>query len=123
MLYTVKSIQADAGTSNGPGTRRIQLRDCFADSLLDVMNFLNNVTYEYPRAISFAPGRPPDKFFEVEKHLESLRYFVSRKAQTLGKSEQELWLDLGQYNPTNDERKRDKPAESRGAKKAASVTV
>ena len=83
------------------GIRQIEMKGCFSDSLLDVMNFLASVIYEYPRAISFAPGRPLEEFFQVEKHVEAIRYFVSRTAQKRGKSEDQVWQELGQYSQTN----------------------
>lgn len=64
-----------------PDGRQIELRPCFNDSLLDVMNFLNDVTSEYPRAISFAAGRPPEQFFDVENGLEKIQIFVSDQAK------------------------------------------
>lgn len=89
------------GAHDNPGTREIQLREVFSDSLLDVMNILNDVTSRYLRAISFAAGRPPDQFFDVEKHLQSVHRFVSERAERLRKEEREVWQELGQYKPTN----------------------
>lgn len=77
------------------------LKSCFNDPLLDVMNFLNEIMLDYPQAISFAPGRPPEAYFDVENSLHGVRDFV---AFTSGKStfpEQQIWDNLGQYGRTN----------------------
>ena len=84
-----------------PGNREIQLKTVFSDPLLDVMNFLNDVTSTYPRAISFAAGRPPDQFFNVEDHFQSIHRFIAERAKRLGKSEREVWQEIGQYKATN----------------------
>ena len=47
----------------------ITLKSWLADPLLDVMNFLNEVVLRYPEAVSFAPGRPSERFFDVERSL------------------------------------------------------
>jgi hypothetical protein len=38
------------------------LHGSVSDPVLDTMNFLNEITVRYPRAISFAPGRPFEGF-------------------------------------------------------------
>ena len=47
----------------------IALKSWLDDPLLDVMNFLNEVVLRYPRAVSFAPGRPAERHFDVERSL------------------------------------------------------
>jgi (S)-3,5-dihydroxyphenylglycine transaminase len=79
----------------------VVLKKCFADPLLEVMNFLNEVVLDYPHAISFAPGRPLETLFDVENHFTGIQQFIERKAHDSGISQAEAWQDLGQYNRTN----------------------
>lgn len=79
----------------------IEMRDCFLDPLMDVMNFLNEIVFDYPEAISFAPGRPPADLFDVENSLGAIKSFVSFAANNSGCAERQVWEDLGQYNRTN----------------------
>lgn len=79
----------------------IALKGCFREPLLDVMNFLNEVILDHPGAISFAPGRPTERYFDVEKSLEKVAPFVAHRAAALRWSEPYTWNDLGQYNRTN----------------------
>src|SRR3569833_1560727 len=44
------------------------------------MNFLNEVTLNYPEAISFAPGRPYDGFFDTEQIFTHLRRYLDHLA-------------------------------------------
>jgi (S)-3,5-dihydroxyphenylglycine transaminase len=83
------------------GGAGIELRDCFLDPLMDVMNFLNEIVFDYPEAISFAPGRPPADLFDVENSLEAIKRFVRFAANNDGCAERRVWQDLGQYNRTN----------------------
>jgi (S)-3,5-dihydroxyphenylglycine transaminase len=79
----------------------IELKPCFGHPLLDVMNFLNEVVLRHPGAISFAPGRPTEKHFDVEGSLGKAKAFVAHRAKALGWPEAAVWNDLGQYNKTN----------------------
>lgn len=79
----------------------VELKDCFSDPLLDVMNFLNQVVMEYPGAISFAPGRPLEEHFHVERSLQHILEFVRVSARSSCISEQKMWQHLGQYGRTN----------------------
>jgi len=79
----------------------VQLKECFADPLLEVMNILNEIVLDHPEAISFAPGRPLETHFQVEESLAALHHFVTVAAGESGLDEKRVWRDLGQYNRTN----------------------
>jgi (S)-3,5-dihydroxyphenylglycine transaminase len=79
----------------------IALKSCFTDPLLEVMNFLNEVVLRYPEAISFAPGRPAERHFDVAASLGRVPRFVEHRAAETGWSPAAVWNDLGQYNRTN----------------------
>jgi (S)-3,5-dihydroxyphenylglycine transaminase len=79
----------------------IDLKSCFGDPLLEVMNFLNEVVLRYPQAISFAPGRPAERHFDVERSLAQTPAFVAHRAAATGWPPLAVWNDLGQYNKTN----------------------
>jgi (S)-3,5-dihydroxyphenylglycine transaminase len=78
----------------------IELRGGMRAPLLDVMNFLNNVQRDYPQAISFAPGRPNERFFQVESSLAAIERYVDHRAATLGIARDTVVSDLGQYQLT-----------------------
>jgi (S)-3,5-dihydroxyphenylglycine transaminase len=79
----------------------LNLKSCFADPLLEVMNFLNEVVLRYPQAISFAPGRPAEIHFDVAASLDKVARFVEHRAAARGVSPQAVYGELGQYNRTN----------------------
>jgi (S)-3,5-dihydroxyphenylglycine transaminase len=79
----------------------ITLKGCLSDPLLDVMNFLNEVVLRCPGAISFAPGRPSERHFDVERSLGRAALWVDSRARAAGQSPRAVWDDLGQYNRTN----------------------
>jgi (S)-3,5-dihydroxyphenylglycine transaminase len=79
----------------------IELKSCFGEPLLEVMNFLNEVVLRYPDAISFAPGRPAERHFDVEHSLAQTSAFVAWRAGATGWPPLAVWNDLGQYNKTN----------------------
>lgn len=79
----------------------VQLKPCFGHPILDVMNFLNEVVLRHRHAISFAPGRPTERHFDVEGSLAKARVFVEYRAGALGWPVEAVWNDLGQYNRTN----------------------
>jgi (S)-3,5-dihydroxyphenylglycine transaminase len=69
------------------------------DPVLDRMNFLNEITFTYPQAISFAPGRPYDGFFEVDDVYAHLRRY-SQYLEHRGASPAEVRRSFYQYGPT-----------------------
>ncbi len=79
----------------------LRLRSAFTDPLLDVMNFLNEVVQRYPRAVSFAPGRPAENLFDVEGSLSVIPRFVEWRAERRGTDARAVYRELGQYGATN----------------------
>jgi (S)-3,5-dihydroxyphenylglycine transaminase len=75
------------------------LHASLSDPLLDTMNFLNEVTTRYPKAISFAPGRPYDGFFDTEQILAYIRGYLDHLAES-GDSPEKIRDALFQYGPT-----------------------
>lgn len=87
------------GTQRGPGLRKEDLHGSVSDPVLDTMNFLNEVTHRYPEAISFAPGRPYDGFFETEQIFTYLRRYLDH-LEAGGASPAQVRSALFQYGPT-----------------------
>ncbi|MER7186512.1 PLP-dependent aminotransferase family protein [Streptomyces hyaluromycini] len=79
--------------------RRGDLHACVRDPVLDTMTFLNEITHRYPDAISFAPGRPYDGFFDIEQVFDHLRGYLGHLAG-LGRTPAEVRTALYQYGPT-----------------------
>lgn len=63
------------------------------------MNFLNEITHRYPDAISFAPGRPYDGFFDTEQIFTNIRDYLDYLSAG-GSSPAEIRDTLFQYGPT-----------------------
>jgi len=80
---------------------QIDLNPALASPLLSVMNFLNEVTLEFPDAISFAPGRPAESFFDVAGALTKLESFVAYRSRQTGQPPAAIRTGLGQYGKTN----------------------
>ncbi len=79
----------------------IRLQPNLLDPALDTMNFLNQVVMAYPAAISFAPGRPVESFFDVERELGEVSRFVSHYQNVANKDRTATFNLLGQYGRTN----------------------
>jgi (S)-3,5-dihydroxyphenylglycine transaminase len=62
------------------------------------MNFLNEVTLRYPEAVSFAPGRPYEGFFETEQIFTYLRRYLDHLASE-GRSPAQVREAVFQYGP------------------------
>ncbi|MFJ8442118.1 aminotransferase-like domain-containing protein [Kitasatospora griseola] len=76
-----------------------ELHASLADPLLDAMTFLNEVTERYPDALSFAPGRPHEGFFEPEDVHGHLDTYLAHLAER-GLSGSAVRTALFQYGPT-----------------------
>lgn len=79
--------------------RRAELHASLSDPVLDTMNFLNEITLRYPAAISFAPGRPYDGFFETEEVIAHLRRYLDH-LKDQGASPAQVRTAVYQYGPT-----------------------
>ncbi|MEU1055278.1 aminotransferase class I/II-fold pyridoxal phosphate-dependent enzyme [Streptomyces sp. NPDC005876] len=79
--------------------RRADLHASVSDPVLDTMNFLNEITHRYPDAISFAPGRPYDGFFETERIFTYVRGYLDHLAAQ-GRTPQDIRTAMYQYGPT-----------------------
>ncbi|MFE9426139.1 aminotransferase class I/II-fold pyridoxal phosphate-dependent enzyme [Kitasatospora sp. NPDC006697] len=83
----------------GPAVlRKEELHGSLADPVLDTMNFLNEITHRYPEAVSFAPGRPYDGFFDTEQIIDHLRRYLEHLEQG-GASPGAIRSALFQYGP------------------------
>ena len=76
---------------------RLQHPEKLQAAHLNVMNFLNEVTLWYPAAISFAPGRPAERYFNVQDSFKSLSRYVEYLARASDRSAQRVFDQLGQY--------------------------
>ena len=70
-----------------------------ADPVMDTMNFLNEITVRHADAISFAPGRPYDGFFDTEQIFVYLRRYLDHLAAE-GATPAQIRDAMFQYGPT-----------------------
>lgn len=78
----------------------VKTKNALNDPSLSVMNFLNEVVSAYPEAISFAPGRPVESFFNVESSVREIRRYVDHRAAQTGGAPAKIFESLGQYGKT-----------------------
>jgi (S)-3,5-dihydroxyphenylglycine transaminase len=104
LIRTVRSLRGaatsrDASGAGSSGIRKSDLHASVSDPTLDTMTFLNEVTLRYPDAISFAPGRPYDGFFDNEQILAHVRRYLDHLAEQ-GSSPEQIRTAMYQYGPT-----------------------
>src|SRR5580692_596631 len=88
-----------AAVSTAASLRKETLHASLSDPVLDTMNFLNEITLRYPEAISFAPGRPYDGFFDTEEIFERIRGYLDHLAES-GSTASQIRDVMFQYGPT-----------------------
>lgn len=74
------------------------LHASLSDPDLDTMAFLNEIADRFPDAISFAPGRPYEGFFEVDTVFASVRRYLDHLAES-GRSPAAVRNTVYQYGP------------------------
>lgn len=79
--------------------RKADLHASIADPVLDTMTFLNEVTLRYPEAISFAPGRPYDGFFDSEDVFTNIRRYLDYLTDR-GRTPEQIRTAIYQYGTT-----------------------
>lgn len=66
----------------------------------NVIGFLNDIQYRYPKAISFVAGQPDENFFDIPDYLSKFDVFVDHMAAKTGQSKEHVIRKIGQYNKT-----------------------
>jgi (S)-3,5-dihydroxyphenylglycine transaminase len=79
----------------------LQISERMSEPTLDSMTFLNEVVGRYPKAISFAPGRPSPELFGVAESLDLLRKHAPAILGRPDISSEEALNDIAQYGRTN----------------------
>ncbi|GAB3484227.1 PLP-dependent aminotransferase family protein [Amycolatopsis cihanbeyliensis] len=84
------------------GTRlsAAELHGSLSDPALTSMNFLNEVANHYPDAVSFAPGRPFEEFFDLDDLHSYLRTYCRYLAEERGLTPEQVRRSLFQYGRT-----------------------
>ncbi|MFJ5921867.1 PLP-dependent aminotransferase family protein [Kitasatospora sp. NPDC092948] len=80
--------------------RLSELHGSLSDPLLDAMTFLNEVTGRYPEAISFAPGRPHEEFFDPADIAGYLDRYLRHLREERGMTESQVRQEVFQYGRT-----------------------
>ncbi|MQY11003.1 (S)-3,5-dihydroxyphenylglycine transaminase [Streptomyces sp. RB5] len=96
------SVQRLGTSDPAPSSTLLHKRDLHSsvsDPVLDSMTFLNEITHRYPGAISFAPGRPYDGFFDTEQVFTWLRGYLDHLAAA-GRTPDEVRTAVFQYGAT-----------------------
>jgi (S)-3,5-dihydroxyphenylglycine transaminase len=88
-----------ARDTDGSALRKEDLHASVSEPVMDTMNFLNEISFRYPAAISFAPGRPYDGFFDTEQIFAHIRRYLDHLAER-GNSPGQIRAALFQYGPT-----------------------
>ncbi|BCJ33899.1 2-aminoadipate aminotransferase [Actinocatenispora thailandica] len=84
----------------GPDLAADLLHGSLGDPSLTSMNFLNEITGRYPDAVSFAPGRPYEGFFDRASLHDDIEAFHEYLRTGTGASEAEADRALFQYGRT-----------------------
>ncbi|MFJ2774006.1 PLP-dependent aminotransferase family protein [Streptomyces sp. NPDC087300] len=87
-----------------PGTSAVvldagALHASVTSPVLTTMTFLNEITYRYPDAVSFAPGRPYEGFFAADEIPRLVQAYIDH-LRAAGNSEDEVRTALFQYGHT-----------------------
>lgn len=76
------------------------LHPALGDQTLDSMGFLNEIADRYPEAISFAPGRPYEQFYDLEDIPRYLERFLRHCREEKGLAPEATRRLLFQYGRT-----------------------
>lgn len=77
-----------------------ELHPSLCDPSLESMTFLNEVSHRYPKALSFAAGRPHEGFFDTGDIQRYIDRFCAYLRQERGFSDEEVRRALFQYGRT-----------------------
>ncbi|WP_432898064.1 aminotransferase class I/II-fold pyridoxal phosphate-dependent enzyme [Micromonospora matsumotoense] len=94
-------VHGPAASRPSVGLLRQDLHASLSDPVLDTMNFLNEVATHFPRAVSFAPGRPFGPLFpDPELMFDHVRRYLAH-LEAGGSSAEQIREQLLQYGPAS----------------------
>jgi len=102
-MSTLTSADIEGAGSRKAGATVLRLADLhgsLADPLLDAMTFLNEVIARFPDAISFAPGRPYEGYFDVDQVHELYDAYLGYLREECGMDESQVRTAVFQYGRT-----------------------
>ncbi|MFE4513464.1 PLP-dependent aminotransferase family protein [Kitasatospora sp. NPDC056783] len=76
------------------------LHSSLGDPALESMNFLNEIAGRFPDAVSFAPGRPIEEYFDLEAIHTHLRSYEHHLVADRGYTPAQVRRELFQYGRT-----------------------
>ena len=88
----------------GGDLAKAELHASLSDPHLDSMAFLNEITDRFPDALSFAPGRPHEGSFDIERVFDHIRGYLDHLAAR-GLSAEQIRSALYQYGPAAGQRR------------------
>ncbi|SER55053.1 PLP-dependent aminotransferase family protein [Actinokineospora terrae] len=88
-------------TMSGVLLRAADLHGSVTDPGMESMNFLNEVVGRFPDAISFAPGRPYEGFFETSQVFDYLKAYTDYLERDRGFTPAQVRTNIFQYGRTN----------------------
>lgn len=97
---TMTKAQEDQTTGSAVTLELAGLHTGVSDPRMDSMRLLSETAFRYPRAISFASGRPYEGFFDIAKLHHYLDRFVGHLRER-GMPEERIKKALFQYGPIN----------------------
>jgi (S)-3,5-dihydroxyphenylglycine transaminase len=80
--------------------RNYSLNERIGEDFDDVIGFLNDIQFKFPKAISFAAGQPDENYFEIESHLSKFDLFIDHVVSKTGIDRLKVINNIGQYNKT-----------------------
>ncbi|QTE39758.1 aminotransferase class I/II-fold pyridoxal phosphate-dependent enzyme [Mucilaginibacter gossypii] len=80
--------------------RNFALNPFIGKDFNNVIGFLNDIQFKFPKAISFVAGQPDERFFEIEDNISRFGSYVTHMMERTGRSRKEVVNGIGQYNKT-----------------------
>ncbi|MDG4797025.1 aminotransferase class I/II-fold pyridoxal phosphate-dependent enzyme [Micromonospora sp. WMMD1082] len=96
---TGRATDPVASAPPSTGLHLTQLHASLRHPVLRTMTFLNEIVARYPKAVSFAPGRPFEDGYDLAELTGHLRAYLDHRCAD-GHSETALTRELFQYGPT-----------------------
>jgi (S)-3,5-dihydroxyphenylglycine transaminase len=95
-----QSSGSEPGPQEGAQLHTSVLHGSLADQALGSMNFLNEIAQRFPDAVSFAPGRPFEGFWDTSLVHDYLRRFERYLKEEKGYDDAQVRRTLFQYGRT-----------------------
>ncbi|MFA0961129.1 aminotransferase class I/II-fold pyridoxal phosphate-dependent enzyme [Roseivirga sp. BDSF3-8] len=96
----IKNLVYTSQTSQVPEHHNIKLNTALSTNFKNVIGFLNDIQFKFPKAVSLAAGQPDESYFKIDEINEYFESYIDYLESKSNQSRDKIANSVGQYAKT-----------------------